>query len=107
MGESAMYIKMIRGLAWAAAVSICTIASAVPSYNITPLQMPVGTTDVYATGVNNAGQIVGHIADADGISHAALWSNTGAFTALPEFNVDGTFSEAYRINNAGQIVGKA
>jgi probable HAF family extracellular repeat protein len=67
----------------------------------------VGTSDVYATGVNNAGQIVGHVVDADGFSHAALWSSNGAFTPLPELKTADPFSEAYRINNSGQIVGKS
>ncbi|MBC8109114.1 MAG: DUF3466 family protein [Anaerolineae bacterium] len=106
-----MYIKSKRGLALAAVVSVVSIASfarAGVQYNITPLDSPVGTTDVYVTGVNNAGQMVGHMVDAAGISHAALWSPSGAHTPLQELtNAAGQASEAYRINNAGQIVGKS
>ena len=78
-----MYIRFMRGLAWAATISIGTVASAAVQYDIKALDMPAGTSDVFVTGVNNAGQMVGHIADADGISHAAMWSPSGAFTALP------------------------
>jgi len=109
-----MYIKAMRGLAWAAAISIGSIgsigsvASAAVQYNITPLASPAGTTDVYVTGVNNAGQMVGHTVDANGISHAALWAPNGAHAPLQELtNAAGQSSEAYRINNAGQIVGKS
>ena len=109
-----MYIKMIRGVALAATVSVASIATFAPragaavQYNITPLASPAGTTDVYVTGVNNVGQMVGHTVDAGGISHAALWSPNGAHTPLQELtNATGQSSEAYRINNLGQIVGKS
>lgn len=106
-----MYIKSKRGLALVAAVSVASIASfasAAVQYNITPLDSPAGTTDVYVTGVNNAGQMVGHTVDANGTSHAALWSPTGAHTPLEELaNAPVKSSEAYRINNLGQIVGKS
>ncbi len=106
-----MYIKVIRGLALAATVSVASVASvssAAVQYNITALDSPAGTTDVYVTGVNNAGQMVGYTVDGGGVSHAALWAPNGTHTPLQELtNAAGQSSEAYRINNNGQIVGKS
>jgi probable HAF family extracellular repeat protein len=70
--------------------------------------LPIGDDDIqsFAAGINNLGQVVGHIIDAQGYSHALLWSDEKQ-VLLPELSVDAPFSEAYRINNAGQIVGRA
>lgn len=58
-----------------------------------------------AAGINNSGQIVGHIVDQDGHRRAALWDQaTGRL--LPELDASAPFSLAYRINDRGQIVGK-
>jgi probable HAF family extracellular repeat protein len=101
------YGKVIRGLALAATLSLGSSAMA-QQYKITPLDSPAGATDVYATGINNAGQMVGYTVDANGKSHAALWAPGGAHTPLQELtNASGQSSQAYRINNAGQIVGKS
>jgi probable HAF family extracellular repeat protein len=96
-------------LAAAIPVSIASVASAAVSpYQITPLDSPTGTTDVYAVGVNTLGQIVGHTVDANGNSHAAMWTaSTGAYQPLADLSATNPISEAYRINNHGQIVGKA
>lgn len=102
------FSSFLTGAVLAAAIPLSVASAAVSPYQITPLESPAGTTDVYAVGVNNHGQIVGHIADANGNSHAALWSaSNGAFTPLPDLSATNPISEAYRINDAGQIVGKA
>jgi probable HAF family extracellular repeat protein len=99
------FAKFLVVAALGAAVPV-SFASAV--YTITPLAAPVGTTDMYAVGVNTSGQIVGHIVDAAGNSHAAMWSAAGgAYTPLADLSATNPISEAYRINNNGQIVGKA
>src|SRR3712207_8307214 len=67
------YTTLFRSL------SLGSVASA-QQYKITPLQSPAGTTDVYATGINNAGQMVGYTVDAAGKSHAALWDALGNHT---------------------------
>lgn len=82
-----------------------TAALAVPNYVISALPSP-DTTDVYVKGINNAGQIVGYTYDLDGVSHAALWDNTGIHYLNP-LDSSHNSSAAYRINNNGEIVGKS
>src|SRR5438067_658662 len=55
----------------------------------------------YASGINNAGQVVGFFDDISG-EHGFLDTN-GVFTSI-DFP-GGTFTRAYGINDAGQIVG--
>jgi probable HAF family extracellular repeat protein len=52
----------------------------------------------FATGINNAGQVVGSAATSDGGPHAFLYSNG----QMRDLGV----GEAYDINNAGQVVGR-
>jgi probable HAF family extracellular repeat protein len=59
--------------------------------------------DMYAMAINNAGQIVGRINSADGLTRAVLWEK-GSVKVLEDF---GLGSVAKGINNAGQIVGYA
>src|SRR5205823_5150465 len=64
----------------------------------------LGGHDSQAFGINNSGQIVGSLINAQGRERAAFWSNS---TSLP---VDlgtayGDNSEARGINDSGQIVG--
>jgi len=61
--------------------------------------------EAYAAGINNAGQIVGHVIDDHGHAHAAYWGSDGN-RLLPELDPAAPFSHAYRINESGQIVGK-
>src|SRR5262249_39501983 len=63
-----------------------------------------GPHSTSASGINNAGQIVGFFSDARG-THGFLRSSGGVFTTLDDpLATDGT--EAFGINNAGQIVEK-
>ena len=60
-----------------------------------------GARNTYASGINNAGQIVGHFSGASG-SHSFLKDGSTFMTVdVPGAN----FTEAYGINDAGQIVG--
>jgi probable HAF family extracellular repeat protein len=70
----------------------------------------LGGDNSYASGINDAGQIVG-VSDSaeidqygDHPQHAFLWQN-GVMTDLG--TLGGSASRAYGINNAGQIVGDA
>lgn len=56
-----------------------------------------------ASGINNAGQVVGVFQDSTGSPHGFLYSNNGGTTDLGTFG-DRFFSLS-GINNAGQIVG--
>jgi probable HAF family extracellular repeat protein len=76
------------------------------SYHIEALPNLPGSTDAYTGGINNLGQAVGHNVGADGKSHAVLWNATGAHE-LAYLSATNNYSEAYRINDAGQIVGLA
>jgi len=77
------------------------LAAATPSlagnFTFTTIAVP-GATTTFLRGINNSGQIVGDYFDAGG-SHAFLYS-AGTFTTL---NIPD--SEAFSINNSGQIVG--
>jgi probable HAF family extracellular repeat protein len=66
--------------------------------------LPGGTYSV-ASGVNNAGQVVGYADTVGGAIHAFLYSK-GVIEDLGTLP-GGTYSAAYRINDAGQVVGYA
>jgi probable HAF family extracellular repeat protein len=62
----------------------------------------------YSTGqsINNAGQVVGSSAFAPSVNHAFLW-DSGVMTDLGALGNSMSLSEAWDINNKGQIVGDA
>ena len=57
-----------------------------------------------ATGVNDAGQVVGYFIATDGSAHAALWRATGDMEDLAA-TVGDRISFATAINSAGEVVG--
>jgi probable HAF family extracellular repeat protein len=72
----------------------------------------LGGATSFATGINAQGQVVGYAATSSGATHAFLWTpsapgaTTGAMVDLgipPGQSVNQ--SEAYAINDAGQVVG--
>ena len=65
-----------------------------------------GATDTYASGINNAGQIVGRnfINDSGGTGGVAVMWSSATPTRLDTV-IGGDFSSALDINNLGQIVG--
>ncbi len=72
-------------------------------YTITDLGT-LGGTLIYASGLNNNGQVVGNCNTTNGARRAFLYAN-GHLTDLG--TLGGTNSYAYAINNSGQIVGGA
>lgn len=58
----------------------------------------------FAGGINSAGQVVGLSSDANGVTHAFLWSN-GTMIDLGSLEGSGGYSCAYGINDNTQVVG--
>ena len=70
------------------------------TFSFTQIDVP-GAFYTAATGINDAGQIVGSFVDSTGI-HGFLYTG-GSFTQI---DVPGAFAtQAFGINDAGQIVG--
>jgi probable HAF family extracellular repeat protein len=66
----------------------------------------LGTLDSRASGINDAGQVVGASDTANGQTHAFITGPNGVgMTDLG--TLGGDFSEAYGINDTGQVVGES
>ena len=78
-------------------VALCSWAFA----QFTPLDIP-GAVHTVASGVNDAGIIVGEYTDSSGTRHGFLWQG-GSFTPLDVPGAAGTVASG--INDAGVIVG--
>jgi probable HAF family extracellular repeat protein len=65
------------------------------------------TTPARAWGINDFGQSVGVSRNSNNVSHATFWATPGAATDLGSLGGATAFSEAFRINNRGQIVGRS
>jgi probable HAF family extracellular repeat protein len=88
----------------ATSVAMGSSVFAAPQYVISPLDSSA-SSDIYVSGINNHGVAVGYIVDGAGVSHAMKWDDTGRHE-LPYLSSTQA-SQAYRINDAGQIVGKS
>jgi probable HAF family extracellular repeat protein len=92
----------VLALAWVAA---CQPAIA-QSCGLEDLGTLAGSTDSYASAINNRGQVVGYSTiAATGFNHAFLYER-GAMIDLGTLP-GGNWSEAYAINDRGQVVGAA
>jgi len=73
----------------------------------------LGGTDSYAAGINSSERVVGYSLNASGLDHAFLWTpgGTGGVPGNVQMKDLGTLggnaSEAYAINQGGQITGYA
>lgn len=69
---------------------------------ITDLGVPAGESGTWANAINNLNQVVGHVYDSQDDNYRAfLWTATNGLVLLST-----NYSEAYAINDAGQIVGE-
>jgi probable HAF family extracellular repeat protein len=75
-----------------------------PKFIYTTLNDPLATTYTTATGINDAGQIVGYYVDGSGVQHGFLYSN-GTYATFDDPLATSGVTRPYGINNAGQIVG--
>ena len=90
---------------WVVVTLVAGPAYAEVRYTLTDLGT-MGGTHSSASGINNAGQVVGITYDANwAIRHGFLWQN-GTMTDIGTL-FGGKYSRAYAINNAGQVVGDA
>src|SRR5207248_1011909 len=65
--------------------------------------MPFGSSESYARGINNAGQVVGEYYDVKRRASHAFIYNQGVFTDIG--NAESPETTTYGINDSGQIVG--
>ena len=86
--------------AWGLLVGLTGPARA--QYDYTTIDVP-GSTYSLASGINDAGQIVGWYVDGALTSHGFLLDVDGSYTTLDP--PDSNFTNAFAINRAGQIVG--
>ncbi len=86
------------------AIMILATFSAAQKYTVTDLGT-IGGNLSYATGVNNAGQVVGssYISKQNGIYHGFIWTAASGLQDLGTLGGNNSYANA--INNAGQVVG--
>jgi probable HAF family extracellular repeat protein len=79
-----------------------TAAAQTPTYTFTPINVPEAR-EVFLTGINNAGQIVGYYEDS--AYHGLFYSDGTSFTTIDVAGYG--YTVALGINNTGQIVGRS
>lgn len=93
-------------------LTVPTLAAAAPvpeSCDVTALPgggaHPTGSRGATASGINDAGLIVGWRAGDDGIEDAVIWDKQGDATELAQLPGGSQGNRAHDINNAGRSVG--
>lgn len=83
--------------------ALAAIGRGSAAVHYTPVELP-SPSHAAAFGINSHGHVVGRAAMPSGETHAALWLDARELVDLGTLP-GGTYSEAYAINDAGQVVG--
>ena len=84
-------------------VMLWPVAADAQPWIATDIAAVVGIADSRANAVSDTGQVVGSYTTAGGQTHAFSWTRNGGFVDLG--TLGGSHSEAWGVNNAGQVVG--
>lgn len=105
--RTCLSVRAVLALALCPFATVAAAQTSSPRYRITDLGTLSAdvTAPAAANAVNNAGQVVGDAALDSLTTHAFVWQQ-GQLTDLGPFGA-GTYSQAYAINDAGQIAGAA
>jgi len=102
--HSGLRLRPIAMLLFATALVAASAEAHAAGYAVTELEGPGGRPS-YATGINNAGQIVGLEIVGGGVYRAVLWNGGLATELAPVGGAFGIASMGLGINNSGQIAG--
>ena len=97
-------------------LSLCVILLLLPAaatsianeYEIVDLGT-MGGHHSFAYGINDSGQVVGHLKTSGGAEHAFVWDSSSGMEYLNDLLLDGSgwvLESAHDISDTGQIVGR-
>jgi probable HAF family extracellular repeat protein len=99
--------RLARVSTMALAIACLSGTAQAAGYTVTWLgDLPGGTNSSFATGINDAGTVVGRSFATTG-SRGFVWDAANGMTDLGDLPGGSNYSYAYAINNAGQVAGGA
>src|ERR1035441_6268994 len=94
--------RILRGLFLGIVLQVTARLGLCTEYSVNPIPLPAGWTSSFASGINNSGQVVGHV--SNGTTSQAFIGTPASITPIP-LPAGWTSAYALGINNLGQIVG--